>query len=156
MLKTESVWCWVLEWTPVLRPSYVKSKGWWLFNVIKHLGQEATPLFQWSQGFLWQQDWHKLLVLLCSTPWPMWGGTLSSDPEWRKGNKQMKALDGMFLQHQSSLTFSLRASRLPMNRGQKSLKRGLSILFRLSLVLASTLTYSCVTGTRFLVGNSQW
>ena len=85
----------------------------------------------------------------------MWGGTLSSDPEWGKGNKQMKAFDGMFPQHQSLLTFSLRASRLPMNRGQKSLKRGLSILFRLSLVLASTLTYSCVTGTRFLVGDSQ-
>lgn len=47
-------------------------------------------------------------------------------------------------------TFSASASRLLMNRGQKSRNNGLSIFFKLSLVLASTLTYNCVTGTRFL------
>ena len=47
-------------------------------------------------------------------------------------------------------TFSDKALRLSKNRGQKSLKRGRSIFFRLSFVLASTLTYNCVTGMRFL------
>lgn len=47
-------------------------------------------------------------------------------------------------------TFSDRALKLFRNLGQKSLKRGRSIFFRLCSVLASTLTYSCVTGTRFL------
>lgn len=45
-------------------------------------------------------------------------------------------------------TFSPRARRLSRKRGQKSLKSGRSIFFRLSLVLASTLTYSWVTGSR--------
>lgn len=48
------------------------------------------------------------------------------------------------------LTFSPRALRLSRKRGQKSLKSGRSIFFRLSLVLASTLTYNWVTGTRLL------
>ena len=47
-------------------------------------------------------------------------------------------------------TFSDRALKLFRNLGQKSLKRGRSIFFRLCSVLASTLTYSWVTGTRFL------
>ncbi len=47
-------------------------------------------------------------------------------------------------------TFSESASRLEMKRGQKSLKRGRSIFLRVSLVLASTLTYSWVTGRRDL------
>ncbi|TNN56556.1 hypothetical protein EYF80_033201 [Liparis tanakae] len=42
------------------------------------------------------------------------------------------------------------ALRLSRKRGQKSLKSGRSIFFRLSLVLASTLTYNWVTGTRVL------
>ena len=47
-------------------------------------------------------------------------------------------------------TFSDRALKLFKNLGQKSLNRGRSIFFKLCSVLASTLTYSCVTGTRFL------
>lgn len=48
------------------------------------------------------------------------------------------------------LTFAAKAFKLSRNLCQKSLKSGRSIFFRLSLVLASTLTYSWVTGLRFL------
>ena len=48
------------------------------------------------------------------------------------------------------LTLSDKALRLSRNLGQKSLNKGLSIFFKLSLVLASTLTYSWVTGTNVL------
>jgi len=47
-------------------------------------------------------------------------------------------------------TLSDNARKLAMKRSQKSRKSGRSIFFRPSLVLASTLTYSCVTGTRSL------
>lgn len=54
------------------------------------------------------------------------------------------------LYYEQYQTFSDKALRLSKNRGQKSLKRGRSIFFRLSFVLASTLTYNWVTGMRFL------
>lgn len=47
-------------------------------------------------------------------------------------------------------TFSFKADKLSRNLSQKSLKSGLSIRLRLSFVLASTLTYSWVTGHKFL------
>ena len=63
--------------------------------------------------------------------------------------------------HYSRMKFSSPFQRgpqdyIPMNRGQKSLNRGRSIVLRLSFVLASTLTYSWVTGTRLLEGCTGW
>lgn len=52
-------------------------------------------------------------------------------------------------------TLSPKAFKLSRKRCQKSLKSGRSIFFRLSLVLASTLTYSCVTGSRVLRGGQR-
>ena len=47
-------------------------------------------------------------------------------------------------------TLSDRAFKLSVKRSQKSRNRGRSIFFKLSFVLASTLTYNCVTGDKFL------
>lgn len=47
-------------------------------------------------------------------------------------------------------TLSDNAWRLATKRSQKSRKSGRSIFFKPSLVLASTLTYNCVTGTKSL------
>jgi len=60
------------------------------------------------------------------------------------------ALRVKHINHPPSPTLSDNARKLPMKRSQKSRKSGLSIFFRPSLVLASTLTYSWVTGTRSL------
>lgn len=49
-----------------------------------------------------------------------------------------------------NFTFSESALRLSINLSQKSENNGLSIFFRLALVLASTLTYNWVTGLNCL------